>query len=99
MGIYPPIAGTFCGCPMDLGRIAICIYQLFFCDIDELTFDEIHFFSTGTTCVEDLNWDCKGWKEGPMMCSGNKMLKLFLVMEFVALVCGKGWFDNDGAAP
>jgi len=74
-------------------------YQLFFCDIFELT-SMWFIFSTGTTsCPEDLNWDCKGWKEGPVKCSWNRMLQLFLVMELVNLVCRKGWIDTDGVAP
>jgi len=59
------------------------------------------FFSTGrTSCLKDLNWDCKGWKEGHVMCCWNKILKLFLVMELVTLVCGNGWIlILNGAAP
>jgi len=52
----------------------------------------IFFSSIGTTSQpEDLNWDCKGWKEEPVMCSRNRVLKPFLVMELITLVYGEGY--------
>jgi len=65
-------------------------------DIFELTSMRFIFPSGTTFCPEDLNWDCKRWKEGPVKCSWNRMLQLFLVMELVTWL---GWIDNDGGAP
>ena len=46
-----------------------------------ITPNKYYIMSRRTSCPKDLNWDCKGWKEGHVMCCWNRILKLFLVMD------------------